>query len=63
MARCSKGKGLILLGVLLVIIDQVIKVLVKTNMTLGESIPVLGTGSSWCSWRTRAWPLAWPSAA
>ena len=42
MARCSKGKGLILLGVLLVIIDQVIKVLVKTNMTLGESIPVLG---------------------
>ena len=42
MARCSKGKGLLLLGILLVVIDQVIKVLVKTNMTLGESIPVLG---------------------
>ena len=42
MARLSKGKGLIILGVLLVVIDQVIKILVKTNMTLGESIPVLG---------------------
>ena len=38
----SKGKLLILLGVVLVVIDQIIKVLVKTNMTLGESIPVLG---------------------
>ncbi|MBR1887054.1 MAG: signal peptidase II, partial [Bacteroidales bacterium] len=38
----NKGKFLIFLGVLLVVIDQVIKVLVKTNMTLGESIPVLG---------------------
>ena len=38
----SKGKSLILLGVVLVVIDQVIKVLVKTHMTLGESIPVLG---------------------
>ena len=37
-----KGRNLILLGVALVVIDQVIKVLVKTNMTLGESIPVLG---------------------
>ncbi len=42
MARRSKGKGLLLLGILLVVIDQVIKVLVKTHMTLGESIPVLG---------------------
>ena len=40
--KLSKGKFLILLGVLLVVIDQVIKILVKTNMTLGESIPVLG---------------------
>ena len=40
MAR--QGKRLLLLGALLVVIDQVIKVLVKTNMTLGESIPVLG---------------------
>jgi len=38
----KKGKSLVLLGVLLVVMDQVIKVLVKTNMTLGESIPVLG---------------------
>ncbi len=40
--RLSKGQGLVILGVLLVVIDQVSKVLVKTNMTLGESIPVLG---------------------
>ncbi|MBR6306921.1 MAG: lipoprotein signal peptidase [Bacteroidales bacterium] len=38
----KKGKSLVLLGVLLVVMDQVIKVLVKTNMTLGDSIPVLG---------------------
>ena len=38
----SKGQRLLLLGVLLVVIDQVIKVLVKTQMTLGEHIPVLG---------------------
>ena len=38
----NRGRFLIILGVLLVVIDQVIKVLVKTNMTLGESIPVLG---------------------
>ena len=38
----KKGLFLIILGVLLVVIDQVIKVLVKTNMTPGESIPVLG---------------------
>ena len=38
----KKGRNLIFLGVLLVVVDQVIKVLVKTNMTLGENIPVLG---------------------
>ena len=38
----SKGRNLIILGVILVVIDQVIKVLVKTNMQIGESIPVLG---------------------
>ena len=38
----KKGKSLVFLGILLVVIDQVIKVLVKTNMALGESIPVLG---------------------
>ena len=38
----SKGQRLLLLGVLLVVIDQVIKILVKTNMTLGQSISVFG---------------------
>ena len=37
-----KGRFLLILGIALVVIDQVIKILVKTNMTLGESIPVLG---------------------
>ncbi len=38
----SRQKKLLLLGAVLVIIDQVIKILVKTNMTLGQSIPVFG---------------------
>ena len=38
----NRGKFLLVLGVLLVMADQIIKVMVKTNMTLGESIPVLG---------------------
>ena len=38
----KRGIILILLGILLVVIDQVIKVLVKTNMDLGEQIFVLG---------------------
>ncbi|MBQ9547994.1 MAG: signal peptidase II [Bacteroidales bacterium] len=42
MARSVKGKGLLLLGVALVVADQVIKYLVKTNMSLGEQIPVIG---------------------
>jgi len=40
--KISKGKWLLILGVLLVVADQVIKILVKTNMTLGESIHVFG---------------------
>lgn len=40
--KISRGGRLLFLGILLVIIDQVIKVLVKTNMSLGEQIPVLG---------------------
>ena len=40
--RLSKGSWLLLLGILLVVIDQVIKVLVKTNMTLGQHYSVLG---------------------
>ena len=37
-----KGTWLLLLGAVLVIIDQVIKILVKTNMSIGEHIPVFG---------------------
>jgi len=40
--KCSKGYRLVILGVLLVVIDQVIKYLVKTNMSLGQQIPVIG---------------------
>jgi signal peptidase II len=40
--KLSKGKWLVILGVLLVVIDQIIKVLVKTQMDLGETINVLG---------------------
>lgn len=43
--KMSKGAGLILLGAVLVVIDQVIKVLVKTNMDLGEQIYLI---SDWC---------------
>ena len=40
--KLSKGHKLLILGALLVVIDQVIKVLVKTNMTIGEHFNVLG---------------------
>lgn len=40
--KLSQGKRLLLLGALLVVIDQVIKYLVKTNMELGEQIFVIG---------------------
>ena len=43
--KLSRGARLIILGVALVIIDQVIKVLVKTGMGLGEHIPLIG---DWC---------------
>ena len=43
--KLSKGSKLIILGVLMVVIDQIIKVLVKTNMGLGETINVFG---DWC---------------
>jgi len=38
----SKGQKLIILGIVLVVIDQISKVLVKTNMELGQQIYVLG---------------------
>ena len=40
--KIGKGKLLLIFGIVLVIIDQVIKVLVKTNMSLGEHFSVLG---------------------
>ncbi len=40
--RISKGKKLLILGIILVVIDQVIKILVKTNMCIGENFNVLG---------------------
>ncbi len=40
--KLSKGTRLTLFVVVLLVIDQVIKILVKTNMTLGQSIPVFG---------------------
>ena len=40
--KLSKGVKVTLLVVLLVVIDQVIKLLVKTNMQIGESIRVFG---------------------
>ena len=43
--KLSKGSKLIILGGLMVVIDQIIKVLVKTNMGLGETINVFG---DWC---------------
>ena len=38
----GRTKKLILLGVLLVVVDQVVKILIKTNMDLGEQIYVIG---------------------
>jgi Lipoprotein signal peptidase len=40
--KLSKGTKLIAFGIMLVVIDQVIKILVKTNMQLGESFSVIG---------------------
>ena len=43
--KVSRGAKLVALGVVLVVIVQVIKYLVKTNMTLGQQIPLIG---QWC---------------
>ncbi len=40
--KISKGKKLLILGVVLVVIDQVVKILVKTNMQIGEHFSVIG---------------------
>ena len=41
--KLSKGTRLTLFVIALLVIDQVIKILVKTNMMLGQSIPVFGS--------------------
>ncbi len=40
--KLSKGQKLFILGTILVVIDQIVKVLVKTNMGLGDTIDVIG---------------------
>ena len=40
--KLSKGSKLLILGILLVVIDQINKILVKTDMQLGETINVIG---------------------
>jgi len=40
--KLSKGNKLTIFALILLVIDQIVKVLVKTNMTIGESIPVIG---------------------
>ncbi len=40
--KSDKGRRLLVLGVILVVIDQIIKILVKTNMGLGEHFNVIG---------------------
>ena len=46
--KLSKGSQISILVVLLLVIDQVIKFAVKLNMTLGESIPVVGNWFQIC---------------
>ena len=38
--KLSKGNRLLILGAVLVILDQVVKILVKTNMSIGQSLTV-----------------------
>lgn len=40
--KISKGTKLLIMGLVLVVIDQVIKILVKTNMSIGEHFNVIG---------------------
>ena len=40
--KSSRGRNMIILGIILVVIDQIIKILVKTNMVIGENFSVLG---------------------
>ena len=44
MAKSTKRRSAVILSLILlaIVIDQIIKIVVKTNMQLGESIPVFG---------------------
>ena len=44
MAKTTKRRSVVILSLILlaIVIDQIIKIVVKTNMQLGESIPVFG---------------------
>ena len=40
--KISKGTRLFIFGFILVVIDQIIKIIVKTNMSIGEHFSVFG---------------------
>jgi len=40
--QLSKGKKITILIILILLIDQIVKIWIKTHMTLGESFPVFG---------------------
>ena len=42
MQKANRGKFLLVLGVVLVLVDQIVKILVKSNMSIGESFNVIG---------------------
>lgn len=46
--KLPRGSKLLLLGILLIAFDQVSKYLVKTNMSLGEQIPLIGDWFKLC---------------
>jgi len=68
-----KTKSLLLIIIILVV-DQVVKFIVKTNMVLGDEFSVLGdwfrihfleleTGSGYISSRITVWPSGWSGEA
>lgn len=63
MARI-KASGLVILGTALVVLDQVTKILVKTGMSLGDAIPVIGDFLRICFVENEgmAFGLAWGGA-
>lgn len=41
--QLSKGKQVTLIVIILLLLDQAVKIWIKTHMTIGESIPVMGS--------------------